>query len=280
MDIGSIFDTLLVHPMMFGLAGLAQLTGSAGLAIILFTIFIRALLLPLSIYQSRSQKALMALQPELRALQKKYGKDRERLTQETMRLYREHGVNPVSGCLPLLLQLPVFYGLYFALINLGSEGPQGLAAFREPFLWLSSLAKPDAYPLVAGLSVPGILPIFMAVSQFLMSKMLQVPNADPQMESMNRMMLIFMPLMLLFFGVTFPSGLVLYWAVSNVFSIVQQGFVTGWGSLLPGTLSTAAASSTVQAPVAVADEAAEEASSARRGAKSSRGMKGKRRGKR
>lgn len=242
MDIGAIFDAILVVPMMWGLQELAHLTGSAGLAIILFTLFIRALLLPFSLYQSKAQKAMMALQPELKAIQQKYRNDRERLTQETMRVYKEHGVNPAAGCLPLLLQLPVFYGLYYALFNLGRDpnlaGSRGVEAFREPFLWLPSLAQPDAIhlplPGLEAVPIPGPLPLFMAATQYYMSKMMQTPTSDPQMESMNRMMTIFMPLMLLFFGVTFPSGLVLYWAASNLFSIVQQGFVTGWSPLLPG----------------------------------------------
>ncbi|MBI4492435.1 MAG: membrane protein insertase YidC [Chloroflexi bacterium] len=292
MDFGTLFDTLLVHPMMAGLMWLAGVTGSAGLAIIIFTVLIRGLMLPLGVYQSKSQKAMMAVQPELKAIQKKYAKDRERLTQETMRLYKEHGVNPASGCLPMVLQLPVFYGLYWALTNLGKADTPGAEAFQAPFLWLASLAHPDVFhlPFDAGLAVPalpGILPLFMAGSQYFMSKMMQMPATDPQMQSMNRMMTMFMPLMLLFFGVNFPSGLVLYWAVSNVFSVVQQGFVTGWGPLLPsrqradGVVPNGVASGLAAASTEVAAEPAlNGVDQPRRSVKTARGARGRKRGKR
>lgn len=286
--IGALFDTLLVNPMIFGLVELAKFTGSAGLAIILFTVFIKGLLLPLSIYQSKSQKAMMVLQPEIKAVQKKYGQDRERMTQETMRLYKEHGINPASGCLPLLLQMPVFYGLFFALQRLGQPEPGGDEAFRQPFLWLTSLAHPDIIPLpIADLpfpGLPGLLPLFMAGSQYVMSKMMQTSTADPQMQSMNRMMTTFMPLMMLFFSYSFPSGLVLYWGVSNVFSVIQQGFITGWGPLVPLVGSLGKASGDTPPPPKQSDVVSNGLVSSvdqnRRSLKAARVSKGKKRGKR
>lgn len=217
-----LWNGIIVDPLIGGLKYLAQVTSSGGLAIILFTIAIRLVMLPLSIYQMKSQKAMTAIQPLIREAQKKFGNDRERMTQETMRIYKEHGVNPASGCLPLLLQMPIFIGLYSALITLGSHD-NGDDQFREAFLWLPSLGAED--PLY-------IMPILTGVTQLVLQRMMTLPTTDPQQQMMNRMM-TFMPLV--FLGVTFslPSGLVMYWVVSNLVSMVQQYFTTGWGSLFP-----------------------------------------------
>jgi YidC/Oxa1 family membrane protein insertase len=176
----------------------------------------------LSIYQMKSQKAMTAVQPLVREIQKKHGNDRERVTQETMRIYKEHGVNPASGCLPLLIQMPIFIGLYSALITLSSSD-NGDEQFREAFLWMPSLG--DADPLY-------VMPVLTGVTQLVLQRMMTMPSNDPQQQMMNRMM-TFMPLV--FLGVTFslPSGLVMYWVVSNVVSMIQQYFTTGWGSLFP-----------------------------------------------
>lgn len=217
-----IWNLIIVFPLIDGLKYLAMLTSSGGIAIILFTIAIRLVMLPLSIYQMKSQKAMTAVQPLVREIQKKYGNDRERVTQETMRIYKEHGVNPASGCLPLLIQMPIFIGLYSALITL-SAADSGDDQFREAFLWLPSLGAED--PLY-------IMPVLTGVTQLVLQRMMTMPSTDPQQQMMNRMM-TFMPLV--FLGVTFslPSGLVMYWVVSNVVSMVQQYFTTGWGSLFP-----------------------------------------------
>lgn len=193
--------------------------GHAGLTIILFTIIVKAALMPLTIQSLRSSRAMQELQPKIKDLQKKYAKDKEKLSQETMKLYKEHRVNPVGGCLPMILQLPIFFALYGAILNLSNGDP----AFAAPFLWLSSLAKPD--PLY-------ILPFLAVVTQFVQQRMMMSKAAmsDPQQATMNRMMQ-FMPLMIGVFAFNFPSGAVLYWVTSSVFSVVQQYFITGWGTL-------------------------------------------------
>ncbi|MFN0072120.1 MAG: YidC/Oxa1 family membrane protein insertase [Chloroflexota bacterium] len=217
-----IWNGIIVDPLIGGLKFLAVLTNSGGLAIILFTIAIRMVMLPLSIYQMKSQKAMTAVQPLVKEAQKKFGNDRERMTQETMRIYKEHGVNPASGCLPLLLQMPIFIGLYSALLTL-SGVDHGDDQFREAFLWLPSLGAED--PIY-------VMPILTGITQLVLQRMMTMPSTDPQQQMMNRMM-TFMPLV--FLGVTFslPSGLVMYWVVSNVVSMIQQYFTTGWGSLFP-----------------------------------------------
>jgi YidC/Oxa1 family membrane protein insertase len=196
---------------------LTDLTGNGGLAIILFTIVLKTILLPLTVKSIRSTAAMQELQPKIKELQKKYAKDRTRLTEETMRLYQEYQINPAAGCLPLLIQIPIFFGLYFAVRDLSRDAGS--------FLWLDSLNEPDPYK---------ILPIMAGIFQFVQTKMMRPANApkvtDPQQAMMNTMM-NFMPIMVVFFGWTFASGAVLYWATQSVYSVVQQWFITGWGSL-------------------------------------------------
>jgi len=225
LDPTTLWNAAIVNPLTEGLRYLYTLFGSYGIAIIAFTVITRLVLLPLSLQQIRSSKAMQELQPKLQALQKKYAKDKEALSRETMKLYREHGVNPLSGCLPMLIQLPIWIGLYSALINL-SHTPE----FANPFLWIENLAKaPDmARPL------DWILPVLTVVSQWVVQKMMTPPTQDPQQQAMSSMMM-FMPLMFGLFAFQVPAGLVLYWVVSNLFSIVQQYFTTGWGALLPST---------------------------------------------
>lgn len=205
-----------------GLNALAKLTGSGGLAIILFTVFIKILLTPLTVKSIRSARAMQDLQPKIKSLQKRYGSDRQKLSAETMKLYQAHKVNPMAGCLPMLLQIPVFIGLYTGISDLarGAAGP-----FTQPFLWLNSLAQPDQMR---------ILPFVAAFFQLIQTRM-SLPtgkhkSTDPQQQMMTQMMQ-FMPITVIFFGWNFYSGLVLYWATQSIFGAVQQYYITGWGSL-------------------------------------------------
>jgi YidC/Oxa1 family membrane protein insertase len=218
---------LLVQPLEHALQFLASILGSAGLAIIVFTILMRVVLLPLTIQQYRSQKAMTRLQPELKELQKKFGKDREKLQVETMALYKERGVNPAAGCFPLVVQMPILFALYAALNALSHTDP----AFQQPWLWIPNLAHPDVL-VIAGVSIPFILPILTAATQWVQQRMMTMPSDDPQQRMQNSIMQ-FMPLMMLYFGTTIAAGVVLYWLTQNLAGIVQQYFQTGWGSLLP-----------------------------------------------
>ncbi len=229
-----------------------QITGQdAALAILLFTIAAKVILLPLTIGQLRSMREMQKLQPKVRELQSRYKKDRQKLNEELMKLYREHGVNPAAGCLPSLLQIPIFFGVYFAILNLtrplglgtllgrwvgfASAEYLGLGAIpadiqaglshgilaHQAVLWMESLGKPD--PL-------HILPILAGILQFVQQKMMTPRDADPQQAAMNNAML-FMPLMIVFFGWTFPAGPVLYWVIQSFLGIIQQYLTSGWGSL-------------------------------------------------
>lgn len=229
-----IWNTYLVGPLQSGLRFLATDLGlGAGTAIILFTIGVRTLLLPLSIQQIRSQKAMQKLQPELKALQKRLGKDREKLSAETMALYKEHGVNPAMGCFPIVIQMPVLFGLYGALNGLGTQDLPENAPFHQPWLWIEHLNRPDIIHLPGiPFPLPFILPVLAAITQWVQQRMMTQPSDDPQQQMQNQIFQ-FMPLMMLYFGISFSAGLALYWVTQNFIAIVQQYFSTGLGSLAP-----------------------------------------------
>jgi YidC/Oxa1 family membrane protein insertase len=220
-------------PMESLLVGLNHFLGGIGLAnwgltIIVFTLLVKVVFWPLSVQQLRASRAMQALQPQLNELKKKHGKDKEMLMQEQMRLYRENRVNPMAGCLPMLIQFPIWIGLYQALFLLQQQGQ-----LSGGFLWISSLARPEGIPFVLALLTAG--------SQFIVQRMMAVRSTDPQQQSMNQAMQ-FMPLMYLVFAYSMPAGLVLYWVASNVFTMVQQSFYTGWSQVWPlwgATTSTA-----------------------------------------
>lgn len=201
---------------------LANRFHSGGLAVIAFTLGVKTLLLPLTITSIRSSKAMQELQPKIKELQKKYGKDRARISQETMKLYQMHRVNPMAGCLPMLIQLPIFFGVYRAIRSLSLSDA---GYWHGGFLWLHSLAQPDPYH---------ILPIMAGVFQFIQTKMMRPAGqgkvTDPQQAMMNQMM-NFMPITVVLFGWRYDSGPVLYWVTQSVYSVVQQWFITGWGSM-------------------------------------------------
>lgn len=252
------WDTFLVHPLM-ALALLAySLVHDFGLAIIILTIAIRLAVYPLYRVQIRSQRAMQELGPAMTEMKKKYGKDRQRFAEEQMKLYKEHGVNPAAGCLPLVLQMPILFALYSALLQLGcglggggsncagltQEAAQSILGFLGSIVanpvpvngtldttanwlpWLTNgLQHPD--PLF-------ILPVLAGASQLIASIMAmpakQVQSSDPNQKMFQSMAYTF-PLMTVVLGAQFPAGLTLYWIATTVFQIVQQYFVTGWGQL-------------------------------------------------
>ena len=236
---GQIWGTVIVQPMINSLIFLYSVAFSNfGIAIAIFTIAIRGVMMPLTVKQSKQMKAMSALQPKIKGIQSKYSNDKKRQSQETMKLYKEQGVNPI-GCLgPMFIQMPIWMGLYQAIIKTVPSTPESLVGLStnlyswmpmvkdvipldSSFLWLN-LARPDTLP---------VLPIMVGVSMFLMQKMTMMPAADDKQASTNKMMLWMMPLMFGFFSMQFPSGLALYWVISNIVGIVIQGFITGWDPL-------------------------------------------------
>lgn len=246
---------------------------SFGFAIIIFTLLIKLLTAPLNARQIKSSKAMQELQPQLKELQKKYKDDKEALAQKQMDLYKEAGVNPLGGCLPTLIQFPIWIGLYQSLFRLANAGK-----LAEGFFWIPSLSEPTGmgwiWPLAGDKLVAGwpylVLPVLTIVTQVLLQKMMTPRNQDPQAASMGRMMM-FMPLMFGFFAIQVPSGLALYWVTMNIFSMIQQYLTVGWGSLLPEKEEPPQKKSRQQAQ----EKAAKPASSQKKG-KATRGRKKKR----
>ncbi len=205
-----------------------------GIAIILFTIIIRTALSPLYVAQIRSSKKMMALSPRIKELQKKHGKDRETLTRETMALYKEHNHNPALGCLLPLIQLPILWSLFLVLRNLSD--PRNLihdhgahpGLSEAHFRWLSTgLGQPDP---------THILPIVAGITQWIQQRMMLNPTNDPQQRQMNQIMQ-FLPLMIVVFAWSYPSGLAVYWVTSNIIMMILQFFIGGWGSLWTSPMS-------------------------------------------
>lgn len=226
---------VLAKPLGALLHLIYNMVGNYGVAIILFTIVVKVILLPLTFKQLQSTKAMNDIQPELKKLQEKYKNDKTTLNEKTMSLYKEHSINPMAGCLPLLIQLPILFGLFAALrapieYVFAGDAAAAAVATSAPFLWMANLLDPDvltvpfSLPLL-GNKIPWILPIIAAVTTYfsmVMSAGKQKGGTQPQsMKTMS----IMMPFMILFWGVGFPAGLTLYWAVSNVFQMVQQYFL-------------------------------------------------------
>ena len=176
-----------------------------GVAIILLTVLVKALLYPLTAKSMQSMNAMRKLQPEIEKLKLKHGGDREKLNQATMQLYQKHKVNPLGGCLPMLLQLPIWFALYATLQT-------SVELYREPFLWMHDLTRHDPY---------FILPLAMGVSSFLMQKI----SPQPADNSQAKMMLYFMPIFFSVLMLFVPGGLTLYIFVNNVLSIAQQQYL-------------------------------------------------------
>jgi len=215
------------------------------LAIIVFTVIIRGLMTPLMLPQQRSAKKMQELQPKLKELQKKYGKDRERLSQEQMKLYREAGVNPMGGCLPMLIQFPIWIGLYQSIIQaLGYQPLQLLSLSKNIYPFMQSVWA--AVPLnrfflgmdlaltpqqLGGLTFA--LPVLVAFTSWLQTKMTTpAGGGDGQAAGMGQSMTLMMPLMFGFFSLNFSTGLSFYFIISNIIGIVTQGFISGWEGLL------------------------------------------------
>jgi len=234
-----LWNTIVLQPMLNGLVLLyAGLFHNFGVAIIAFTVIIRLLMTPLTLRQISQTRAMTAIQPKLQEIQKRYAKDRQRLSQETMNLYRQAGVSPL-GCLgPMIVQLPIWIGLYQAILQSLPTTPDslvGLAQKLYPFLAVVHQTVPlDSTFFGLDLAVHDptpILPVLVGLTTWVQQKMTTPATADPRQASTNRMMMWMMPLMLAFFAFQFPSGLALYWVVSNLIGIATQYFITGWGPL-------------------------------------------------
>jgi YidC/Oxa1 family membrane protein insertase len=181
--------------------------GQYGLAVLVMVIIVRTLILPLTIKQVKSSKAMQAIQPELAKLKEKFKDNPEQQQKETMKLFQENKVNPLAGCLPLIVQMPIFIALYNSIY--GNE-----LLRHGTFLWLQ-LGSPDK---------TFILPILAALTTFLQTKMMMKMNPTPMQGPMQFMMMVY-PVLIFFMSYNFPAALPLYWFFSNVYTIVQNYFL-------------------------------------------------------
>ncbi|GAE32290.1 YidC family membrane integrase SpoIIIJ [Alkalihalobacillus hemicellulosilyticus] len=206
------WDSYFVYPLSWVILFVADIFGEQsghGWAIVIVTILLRILILPLMIKQTKSAKAMQAVQPEMAKLREKYSakdqKTQQQLQQEMMKLFQEKGVNPLAGCLPLFIQMPILLAFYHAIMRTEEIG-------GHQFMWFA-LDAPDPF---------FILPVVAGITTFVQQKMMMVTD-NPQMK----MLLYIMPVMIFVFAIFFPTALTLYWVVGNLFMIAQTYFITG-----------------------------------------------------
>lgn len=218
VDLGYSWVAPLTRGFLWLLRASHALIPNYGIGIILLTVLVRLVTAPLTVRQMRSMKRMADLRPKMDVIQKKHADDRQKQSEEMMKLYREAGVNPLGGCLPILLQFPVFIGLYYALQS-------SIDLRQAPFVgWIDDLSAPETLFTMPGVDLPvRLLPIIMGVSMVLQQKLTPAsPGMDP---TQARMMSTIMPVMFTVMFYQFPSGLVLYWFVSNLLAIAHQAWI-------------------------------------------------------
>jgi len=203
LDLG--WFAALSKPLLYSLKFFYGYVGNYGLAIIIITIILKALFFPLTHKSYKSMKDMQKIQPKMTALKEKYKNDRDAMNKAVMELYREHKVNPMGGCLPMVVQIPVFFALYKALMF-------SIELRHAPFFfWVTDLADKDPYY---------ITPVIMGITMFVQQKM-----TPSQMDPMQQKMMLALPVVFTFMFISFPSGLVLYWLVNNILTIGQQMYI-------------------------------------------------------
>jgi YidC/Oxa1 family membrane protein insertase len=198
--------TFIAKPLFLFLAYIHSIVGNWGWAIVIMTILIRLVLYPLTYKGMVSMNKLKELSPKIKELQAKYKGEPQKLNAHMMELYKKHGANPMGGCLPILMQIPIFFAIYRVLSN-------AIELKAAPWIfWVEDLAAMDPY---------FILPVLMGATMFLHQRITPTNFTDPMQEKIMK----FLPLIFTFFFVTFPAGLTLYWFINNLFSIAQQYYV-------------------------------------------------------
>jgi YidC/Oxa1 family membrane protein insertase len=248
----AVWNNLILNPMVNSLLLIYQfLFHNFGLAIIVLTAVIRLITMPLTLRQQRSMEKMQEMQrsKKWQDLEKKHKGDRARLQQEQMKLYREMGVSPFGGCLPLLLQFPIIIGLYQSitralplvpaqLLDLSKHiypfVPAALIPLNQQFLWWD-LSQPEraVAPEIAGFGIP-IMTILVVVTSFVQTRMTTPPSADSQGAQMSRMMGLYMPFLFGFFAYSYAAGLALYFLTTNIMTIAQYAALgkVNWRSVL------------------------------------------------
>jgi YidC/Oxa1 family membrane protein insertase len=215
MNFGVWIFRYIAKAVLWSLKKMHSLIPNYGVVLIIFAFLIKMLIYPLTKKSYQSSREMQAIQPLIAKIKEKYKHDPKRLNQEQMKLFKEHGVNPLGGCLPLLLQMPLLMSLFIVFRST-------IELRGQPFvLWITDLSSPDTIAIVGGFPL-NILPIFMAITMFIQQKMMQPTSGDSQ----NKLMMYGMNVFFLFIFYSFPSGLNLYYALFNLFTILQQKFLT------------------------------------------------------
>ena len=237
MGIGDIWNLIAMQPVINTLVVLTHfLFNNFGLAIIALTLIVNGLMFPLTLKQIRASKAMQDMQPKIAELKKKYGKDKEKMAREQMKLYKESGVSPAGCLLPMLIQMPIWIALFQSIMRVLAVIPENLAGLSHylyswpvvystlplsnDFLWLN-LASGDMF-----------LALLVGASMWVQQKMVMTPSPDPSQKTQSSLMLWIMPIMFAWLSLSFPSGLALYWVTSNLFRIGLQYWIGGWGGLV------------------------------------------------
>ena len=240
----NVWDVALLNPLINALIILNNMVfNNFGLAIIIFTLLMRLVTMPLTLRQIHSTRALTVLQPRIAEIQKKH-KDPKRRQEEIMKVYREAGVNPLGCLLPMLVQFPIWIALYSALrITVGGT-PESVVSLSQrlyPWGYIESAVPLENRFLWMDLGQPDrslILAFFVFASTYVQQKLSTTPTTDPQAQARNQMMNWMMPLMFAWFTLGVPSGLAVYWAVSNITAVMMYYFVygpsnVGWRTFFP-----------------------------------------------
>lgn len=230
-----VYNALVGMGMDFGILS------AYALSIIITTLIFKLILLPLTIKQTRSMKEMQDLQPKLQELQKKYKDDQQTLSTKQMELYKEHNINPLGGCLPLLIQMPILFAYFrvmqspvkyvFNASTVLAENEKAYEMANKAFLWVQDIAVAPGAIIngsanelaIAGFAIP-IMGLLAAITTYISTKMMTAsqPQAEGQAASTQKTMNLVTPVMIFIFGFNYPVGLTLYWTVSNIFQILQQ----------------------------------------------------------
>lgn len=273
--IGSTFTTIFVNPTVNVLSAIyhillfVHVPSALGFAIILLTILIRLILYPFTLSQLKTSKKMQEIAPKLNKLKELHKNDAKKLQEETMKLYKEQGVNPAAGCLPLLIQLPLIWGLYSVLRSAVGSSPSAIVKFVNSVAYVPSLrlatawdphffglpmAQTPSYLFTHGMFLIVLVPLLTAAFQFVQSKMMipevkaeeavkeavqkkqgqltkEVKREDDFQTAFQTQSLYIFPIMIAFFSWSLAVGLSFYWNTFTIFGIIQQYQVQGWGSL-------------------------------------------------
>ena len=246
-----MWNTLILDPMINILFWIYSILGNFGVAIIIFTVLIKLITHPLMAQQIKGTQAMQEMQKskQFQEIQKKYKNDREKLSQEQMKLYKELGINPFSSCLPTLIQFPIIIGLYQAIIRALAVTPiqlldlsthiysfmnaAALVPIQKNFLWMD-LSQPERLPIF-GVGIP-VLAIFVVITTYLQSKLLTPPSQPgDQGSQMTAAMNLYMPFFMGYLAWSFASGLAIYFVMTNIITILQYAALgkVNWKNLIP-----------------------------------------------